>query len=298
MEIMPRFGARAIRLALAASIALHVAAAAPFVLRRKVGHAAAPPPAPIESAEPQDVWAGKSPFVGGEKLVDVETTEGTKPQPAPAPAPEPAPAPAPVPVPEAVQRAPKAPREPQAPASPSPEKAPRPASSAAGHAGTEGGDDGSVHPGTFGSEGQAGVRSVGRAFTRAIPPACQGDPAWGSIAAGTTFKAELILFIDAAGHVERTAFAERDVPDVIKGLVKRTLPLIESNTLSVRGGAVVRGNERMRLTVTVSDAAGRASDELDFPFFEGGRGKASFTQPNGKHVEIEVKVTKVEVAAD
>ncbi len=48
----------------------------------------------------------------------------------------------------------------------------------------------------------------------------------------------------------------------------------------------------------MSDAAGRASDELDFPFFEGGRGKASFTQPSGKHVEVEVKVTKVEVAAD
>jgi hypothetical protein len=310
METLPRFGPRAIRIAIAASIALHLAAAVPFALRRHARSTHVAPP--IESAEPPDVWVGKSPFVGGDKLVDVDTS------PAPAPAPVPAPAPAPVPAPEPAPEPAAAP-EPEpvtAPApAPAPKKArptpqqqkaeprrapalPKPTASALAGGDAAGGDEGGVHAGAFGSEGKAGVRSVGRAFTRAIPPACQGDSGWGSIAAGATFKAELILFIDAAGHVERTAFAERDVPAPIKEIVKRTLPLIESNTLSVRGGAVVRGSERLRLKVSVSDAAGRASDELDFPFFENGRGKASFTQPSGKHVEVEVQVTKVLVASD
>ncbi|HVY47081.1 MAG TPA: hypothetical protein VHB21_14435 [Minicystis sp.] len=300
MHSGPTFGPRAIRAAFAVSVALHAVAAAPFVLRRvrpPVREAA--PQATV--AEPPDRWTGSSPFVGSERLVDIEAPPAAAQPAAAAP-------PAAAAAEGGGARVKSAAVEVKARGHAAPvhghvhgnEHAQAPVrepghGGGKGHGRSGGQDDGAVHPGAFGSEGAAGVRSLGRAFTRAIPPACQGDAAWGEVAPGTSLRAEVTLFVDAAGHVERSQFAERDVPKPIASLLKRTLPLIESNTLSVRAGAIVKGRERLRLVAHVSDATGRPSDELAFPFFANGRGRASFTQPSGRHVDVDVTVVKIEV---
>ena len=152
--------------------------------------------------------------------------------------------------------------------------------------------------GEFGAEGAGAVRSLGRAFTRAIPPACQADVAWGALPAGSAGSVRIIVEIDETGHIAGWK-PEGSGPSAHLGnLVKRTIALLRSGTFAVRGGAVTAGRQTLELGAVVSDAAAPeegAADSLAWRF-EDGRGAASFTQASGRHVEISLRVIRTEVA--
>jgi len=67
----------------------------------------------------------------------------------------------------------------------------------------------------------------------------------------------------------------------------------------VREGGVGEGTEILELRARISDAAAAgdsetgASSRLAFEY-AGGRGKAGFTQASGRHVEVSVRVARIE----
>ena len=160
-----------------------------------------------------------------------------------------------------------------------------------------GGGEGSGR-GEFGAEGAGAVRSLGRAFTRAIPPACQADKAWGALPAGSAGSARIVVEIDEAGHITGWKPEGAGPSQPLENLVKRTVALLRSGTFAVRGGAVTAGRQTIEISAVVSDAAAPEEGAVDSLAwrFEEGRGAASFTQASGRHVAITLRVVRTEVA--
>jgi outer membrane biosynthesis protein TonB len=277
-----------------------------------------------------DNWAGDTAELpgggGAERLVDVEPPAQAAPV-APQPqviAPPKVEAPVKVEPPKAAKD--EAPSEPPAPPPPKPRKKPKPApsveasadappaedapkpkrsrppsapvasASAGASAGNGPGGEGRGE-GKFGAEGVAGVRDLGRAFTRAIPPACQADEAWGKLAAGDAGKLEIAIHVGDDGKI--TTFEpmgdDKHPPAHLLALVRRTVALLGGGTFGLRGTSLGAGVEVLELKAITSDGA-PATDEggassLGYTF-DSGRGTAQFTQPNGRHVEIRVRVVK------
>jgi hypothetical protein len=316
---------RRVLVASAGSIAFHggVVAVAVLVaaLRRE------PPAASIEApVNPVDVWSGVTAAIGGERLVDVNVdavggqvgpagaaAKGAEATPPPAP-PPPAKAavvakpaaekPALPDDPGAIEPAPK-PRAKKAKAAASSaavdsgdvdEKPAPPASSgskkrkASGGSGGENGDGAKLGP--FGAEGPNAVRSLGRAFEKAIAASCQLDPGWGKLPVGDAGAIEVAITIDATGRITGFTSLSRDPPRQMLALVKRTIAAIDSGTFELKG-SLGAGVETLRIQASVSD--------LDEDVQGGtvglsnGDGKAAFTQGHGRHVEVTIRVVKVEV---
>jgi len=185
-------------------------------------------------------------------------------------------------------------------------RAPRPSGSAeakvAGSA-TAAADGGSAAPGgrdgTFGSDGQAAVRDLGRAFTRAIPAACSADPIWAKVALGDAGTLRVELRVNAEGHLTSAEPSGDNRPTALVNVVRRTVPLLQAGTFAVRGGAVTAGSQTIEIKAVVAEAGGDAEsggrENLAFSY-EGGRGMASFTQAGGRRVKLSVRVVKSEVA--
>ena len=181
-------------------------------------------------------------------------------------------------------------RPPKPPVAPAASGSAAPVASAAGSAVP---GDGAGTAGTFGSEGAASVRDLGRAFTRAIPAACSADPVWGKASSGDTFTLTALVHVDAAGHVTGAEPVGADPPKALVNVLSRTVPILQGGTFAVSGGAVTAGTETIELHAVVSDkAAGEAEGakaELEFKYDAATkRGKASFTQTGGRHVDITV----------
>lgn len=154
--------------------------------------------------------------------------------------------------------------------------------------------------GTFGSEGQAAVRDLGRAFTRAIPAACAADPAWGKVPAGSAGSLRVELTVDSTGHIQSAEPVGESPPKHLVNILRRTIPLLQAGTFAVRGTTPTAGTQTLELTAFVTDepagADGQgAQDKLAFSY-ESGRGKASFTQTGGRRVDVTVKVIGVKTA--
>jgi outer membrane biosynthesis protein TonB len=293
----------AMRKALVLSFAIHAAifgVAHPLVFRPA---AAAPPLAPAE-----DRWTGTTaelPFAGPVgALYDVSLDPPAAPPAAPAPAVLPAAVPAPdlPPVPSPTRAGTSVPRplasSPSTPASapPRPRRRPRsevPAgerssSSAAGASAAPGGGAGS-----FGAEGAASLRDLGRAFTRAIAPASDSDPVWASVALGDAGKIEVAVHVDGSGHIASAEPRGVDPPRALVSLLRRTFVMLQAGTFAVRGREIAEGTEILALHAVVREA--RTEDHQDGVEYEGGRGKSEFTQAaSGRHVEVTVKVLRVE----
>ncbi|MGK4006679.1 hypothetical protein WMF31_28925 [Sorangium sp. So ce1036] len=161
-------------------------------------------------------------------------------------------------------------------------------------------DAGEGGRGDFGAAGSSAVRSLGRAFTRAIPPACQGDPIWATLPPGSAGKARFVIDIDDAGRIASWRPEGEEPPARQLGnLAKRTIALLGGGTFAVARGAVTAGRQTLEVSAVVR--AGAGDEETGAPAdlawrFEGGRGRASFAQPGGRHVEIVVQVVRTEVA--
>jgi hypothetical protein len=148
----------------------------------------------------------------------------------------------------------------------------------------------------FGAEGPPSTRSLGRAFLRAIPVASQQDPVWAAAPVGDTGKLEAVIRVDETGHI---ASAEPRAPGASKALVsllRRTIPLLEAGTFALRDGAVTAGTEVLEVRATVTDLPPGADEPggaitLSHDYE---RGRAAFTQANGRHVEVTLKALRVE----
>jgi hypothetical protein len=295
-----------------ASLVVHAAPLALVQLPVASARAPAPPP----SAEPVDRWTGTTAEIGGARIYDVSVDApgaghaGAPALATPAPTPpsspraedapkEPAP-PKPSPPPGRRQRAPEV--APDAPRAAEDAPARRPSGEAARR--SEGGgaaedSGGGPRAGSFGAEGPSAVRDLGRAFTRAIPPACQADPTWGKLATGDGGAIEVAITVDETGHITGFKPPADDAPRHLVALVKRTLALLEAGTFAIRSGSVSAGTEVLRIRASLRDVdeseLGGAAG-LSFAY-ERGKGKAGFTQPGGRHVEVSVEVVRVEGGA-
>ena len=144
------------------------------------------------------------------------------------------------------------------------------------------------------------MRDLGRAFTRAIPAACSADPAWSKLAAGDAGTLRVELRVDAEGHIAGADPLGESPPKHLVNILRRTLPLLQAGTFAVRGSTPTAGTQTLELAAVVSDEpagddeAG-ARDKLAFSY-EGGRGKASFTQTGGRRVDVSVRVVSVKVS--
>jgi hypothetical protein len=238
------------------------------------------------------------------------------PSGAPTPAAAPTAAPAPSPPPAARASKPPAAHPPKPPAKPRPSTDPAAALAAALEGGsraasravdgaseatTDGAGpapaDGASGGGRFGAAGEpAGVRDLGRAFTRAIPPAVSSDPIWASLPAGPAGRYAVVVSVDASGRITGHRSSDRDPPRHLVKLVERTLALLESGTFALRG-QVGAGTQALVLSVVLRDEAPEAGDGtrgLNLAFeYDGRRGKASFTQAGGRRVEVAIGVEQV-----
>ncbi|WP_433934742.1 hypothetical protein AB3662_09035 [Sorangium cellulosum] len=277
--------------------------------------AAAPPASPVEERDPIDIWTGTTAALPGSGDSSRPVDNPSRSDSAPATR-----APADAAQPPADRRA-EAEREPAPPAGAAPrsQAAPRPRAAprreeereeraADGRAGAptrsttsrtspgagEGGE------GDFGAAGSSAVRSLGRAFTRAIPPACQADPIWATLPLGSAGKARIVIDIDDAGHIASwRPEGEEPLARHLGNLAKRTIALLGSGTFAVARGAVTAGKQTLEVSAVIRAGAeaGETGAPADLAWrFEGGHGKASFAQPGGRLVEVVVQVVRTEVA--
>jgi hypothetical protein len=147
--------------------------------------------------------------------------------------------------------------------------------------------------GSFGAEGPGAVRDLGRAFTRAIPPACDSDPAWAAMPPGDAGSVEVAVAVDESGHVTGAEPRGVDPPKVLVGLVRRTLPLLQAGTFAIQGGAVGAGVQIVKIGAAVREVGPDEPNGLAFEY-ERGRGKASFSRGSGRRVEVSVRMLRVE----
>lgn len=301
-------------IALVVSIAAH---AALIALARPV--ISAPSRA---SDEPADAWAGVTTELGGrgEQLVDVSVDSPPRPQVAPAPPPLPSPKPV-VQAPSNDKDAPTIavlpkPKPIDAPRSIAPKPAvkkrndpppsndrPQPKRNVAARASSKGNDGEGEGNGAQGQRGgseadQPGApRDLGRAFTRAIPAACQADPVWSAIPLGDAGAIEVTFQIDSEGHLSGDPTFEGSPPKHLANLVRRTKALLDAGVFALRGASngVRAGSETLRLRVSVSEGGdSEAGGAAGLAFhYAGKKGKASFTQPTGRHVDVQIEVVKI-----
>ncbi|WP_438000213.1 hypothetical protein WMF26_10495 [Sorangium sp. So ce185] len=281
---------------------------------------ASAPAAPTAEREPIDLWTGTTAALPGSGGATPPADARAGPDRAPA-----APAPADAARPEAPAArhdeaggppappatAPRVQAAPRPRATPRPRAAPRPADGRRAPAADETAGDaarpaaartgaGEGGEGDFGAAGPSAVRSLGRAFTRAIPPACQADPIWATLPLGSAGKARFVIDIDEAGHIASWRPEGEEPPARHLGnLAKRTIALLGRGTFAVARGAVTAGKQTLEISAVIRAGAedGETGAPADLAWrFEGGRGKASFAQPGGRLVEVVVQVVRTEAA--
>jgi outer membrane biosynthesis protein TonB len=248
-----------------------------------------PPPAPPIAAAPAPIPAVEKPAPAVEKPALADDPAGLEPRPKPRTR-----KPKPVAVavdPAASSSAVDPALADENPARPAPPASPRPAKRRAGGGASGDGGDG-AKTGPFGAEGPSAVRSLGRAFTRAIPAACQADPGWGALPAGDAGAIEIAVTIDETGHIAGYRPLGKDPPKQLLALVKRTIALLDAGTFELKGN-VGAGVEVLRIQAGVSDL--EAAEVGGTAALSFGEGKAAFTQESGRHVEVTLRVVKVDV---
>lgn len=322
---------RRVLVASAGSIAFHGSVVAIAVVVAALKPEAPVPPiaAPVNAV---DVWSGVTSAIGGERLVDVnvdalggqigparapgKAADATPPAAPPPPpkttipaviAPKPAaekpalpddpagiePAPKPrakKPKPVAASSAVDDPGEANEP--PAPPASPRATKRKAGGGAGENGDGAKL--GAFGAEGPSSVRSLGRAFERSIAASCQLDPGWGRLPVGDAGAIEVAITVDATGRITGFTSLDRDPPKQLLALVKRTIAAIDSGMFELKG-SLGAGVETLRIQASVSDLVEDVQGGT--VALSSGDGKAAFTQEHGRHVEVRLRVVKVEAAA-
>ena len=85
------------------------------------------------------------------------------------------------------------------------------------------------------------MRDLRRAFTRAVPAACQSDAAWAALPQGDAGSVEVAITVDDGGHPTSAEPRGVDPPKILVGLLRRTFPLLQAGTFAIQGGTVGAG---------------------------------------------------------
>jgi hypothetical protein len=107
---------------------------------------------------------------------------------------------------------------------------------------------------------------------------------------------EVAITVDDAGHITGFTPLSDDAPQHLVALVKRTLKLLGAGTSAIRSGSVSAGTEVLRISASLRDMdeSEMKATPLSFGYDRGkGKGKAGFTQPGGRHVNVSVEVVRV-----
>jgi hypothetical protein len=152
----------------------------------------------------------------------------------------------------------------------------------------------------FGSVGATGVRDLGRAFTRAIPPACDADPVWAALPPGDAGELEVAIRTNESGRITNaspTVGPYRSPPTHLVRLVRRTLSVLAAGTFALGDRRVSEGTQTLLLHATVTDAPAETPRPGGFSSlafsFDQGHGRASFTRATGRRVDVTVEVIRV-----
>jgi hypothetical protein len=151
---------------------------------------------------------------------------------------------------------------------------------------------------SYGAEGDPeGVRSLARAFTRAIPPATSLDRAWRELPVGRagTLRVELVV---ERGKLEEVKGLDQG-PLHLRRLVTRAVALIERGRFAIHMSDLDSGREVLSISASVTTRASSDSELSDSDAVmelgsEGPTsdhpGRAFFTLASGRHVEVTVRV--------
>jgi hypothetical protein len=143
-------------------------------------------------------------------------------------------------------------------------------------------------------EGDTPARGFARAFTRALPAANTGDPAWGELPLGPVGFVEVSVTVGADGAIEETKIwnKPRKPPSYLARLVDRTLILLRGGRFALTNGGA--GTETLRLDVTLSERAvesGPLALGFEAPS-PGNPGRAYFQLASGRFVETKVRIER------
>jgi hypothetical protein len=145
------------------------------------------------------------------------------------------------------------------------------------------------------------VRNLARAFTRAIPAACSGDPIWQSLPLGAAGSFDLTIAIDEDGHITSAVPSSAAVPPHLSRLAERTISLLRAGRFALSRTDATAGEETLRIGVVLSSVGAPAESDpsstgpfdLGFePPSPGHAGRAYFTLRSGRHVEVSVKIVE------
>lgn len=284
------------------SLGLHAAVVGALLLSR--AQAAPPEPELVP-----DVWHGNTvdiealPTAGPAALAAVDPALSA-PEPAEPSATEPSPAapsaitqPAPRPAPPAAE----APLEPDAKPAPRPRRRRPVAPAAPAATGAAGGEEtalGPAEPALGGAESElpAGVRHLGKAFTRAITAATHKDPIWRGLPAGSQGEVTVRVELDAEGRISSTEVEPTPLTGPLSNLVTRTLLLLRAGRFALASG-LGAGQETLSVSVRLFDEAPSAESEdpnqahtLGFePPKATAPGRAYFVLGSGRRFEATVR---------
>ena len=104
----------------------------------------------------------------------------------------------------------------------------------------------------------------------------------------------MAITVDATGRITGFTSLDRDPPKQLLALVKRTIAAIDSGMFELKG-SLGAGVETLRIQASVSDLVEDVQGGT--VALSSGDGKAAFTQEHGRHVEVRLRVVKVEAAA-
>ncbi|MBK9258883.1 MAG: hypothetical protein IPM54_03500 [Polyangiaceae bacterium] len=259
----------------------------------------APKPVPKVPAKPKPVAdKPETPEPKDEGEAD-KTPDAAPESPAPKPKPDEAKEPAPVDQDKPVAQGDRAPEPNKRPARTARRRKPSPAAAAAASSADAAPEAASPGGSAFGVDGATSIRNLGRAFAHALPPACDSDKTWGTLAVGNAGSLELAVIVGEDGKVMGVEPITTNPPAHLVNAAKRTVANIRRSLAVLGVGSVNPGKHVLRIsaklsdvTVTEEEASGAAAFGLSSDW-EGRKGTASFTQPSGRHVEIVVEFVRV-----
>lgn len=173
-----------------------------------------------------------------------------------------------------------------------------PASAGADADGSADGSGKSPSGGSFGAEGTATVRDLGKAFTRALPAASSPDKAWGGLDAGSSGAIEVAVVIGEEGKITGFEVLSKDPPAYLVTAVKRTVDMLKFGSFMRAGETATAGRNVFKIVAEISDrevSEGDVSGAAAFGLgstWEGRKGTAHFTQVSGKHVEMKIEFVR------
>jgi hypothetical protein len=135
--------------------------------------------------------------------------------------------------------------------------------------------------------GERSATDLATAFTRGFPQAASADPQWRTASLGSAGEADVVLTIDAEGHLESSRVEGSPKPALASG-IRRTLALIQARPFVSRGRVT-------RLHVTGQVTTDAVHDGLHGEVFAiggsftGGEGSAFFALAIGRRIDLRVR---------